>query len=1031
MSDYPVEENKTKRANRSVSDQERDKKIYEYLLTLIDNDSENYNESRIAAQWGMSDNRMFVRRVIRSISTEVNSENDLIIPGITLNKLISILKSIDQYRQKKNKYVLDGKFPKVLTRSEKLKALHLYGKISFEERKDFLPEELDSQLLLEKLVEDITDPYKGLDSKKINDVCKYISECVSFESEDDDFPIQYNVANIILDSIQENAFEYLQHLKQDFRDALTRKIFLQVKNATQNIEYQNGSYEFRNFLDQEVMELRGNISSRDIQELALDFEKQKQEIEVRFSPKKFLQRLTKSIIENQILTEEFPVHMKHIEIQEIHQSIPQENNSKNHLFAYTVKVNFYLKNLNEEIIEFYEEVTGVGSPLSHTIAAINRALLWDIKSLKNYVPIAKQVTFNTEIVGSSNNGSIWGNYIVSLCKIENINFQKNSCLIEDLSHGDYCGFDTLEVYAKASFYARLRAIKKTGIFSGGILASKYIEELQTKIIQTNHLRTGEKLLHEYPFSLEAMKNYLTDNLLFGCYNINDDGFPIISSVKYLPWSLTEYEAHLSITEAYLIEGLFTIGKIYLDCIESHMINNNILINRIIIARYHLCYFRYYYLSDLGDGNANNHRMMSITRGNIHLNNAYLNLKEYVYTCNVIDELPYVNFYNFFTVMSELYAHKAKLSFFMSEYLHANNDRFDSITISIELFQKARIYAARSGNSSLYSIWSAYQAWCYLVAAYSTGNNDNKIKYIGDAEKVLTYGLKSYEKIGKRNYESIKLVSGKENIFISKNEFKIDYEKHGGVQIQGIPLIKEFDVKSKKSSILGYSSEDGSLTIDMSFLTSTLPGTEETLLFGTQSSILIFVSAMLQLCHNKHDNNTIVEELKSAEKKFCYSWSFANNGVQNFDVHEKIINRWNTLDTFQNTSSVQGLSLSGLYPHRLTHFADFGKIFFIVCEIILLSQLSYNQENERWKYIKILLADIRLGDLGSRKKYTEQEKFNGHLKNHFNAFNSYVNMFEIIVQRREVKKSLLEVRQEVLQDVSDIIRTGRGKKTIQI
>jgi hypothetical protein len=1012
-----------KESNRSKSDQKRDEKLYRYLLKLVDHDPKKPNISQTAERWGLSDNRVFVDRVIKSVKTESENisaspeetsnelEKSPVVPGITLNKLVHILVGINKYREKAITQQTEIKIPKILTRSEKLRALHLYANILPEEKDCLNLNEHDSQLLLRQLVEDITDPCKGLSTEKISEICRYISGCIDLE---EDKLENYDIDFIIKSSIEKMGSEYFQHLKQDSLERLKDKIHTKVNNAINDIRYQNGSYQFSHFLDQDIENPSDN-TNRTTEEL----KQQKQEIGIRFSPKKFIRRLAKSIIENQVLAEEFPIYMKHIEIQEIQQSRPQDQDgsSNNRLFAYTVKVHFYLENPEGTREDFYEEVTGIGSPLSHSIAAMNRALLWDIKSLKEYIPIAKQITFNTEIIGSSNNGSIWGHYVVGLCKRGNINYQVKDCPVEELASGDYCGFDTLEVYAKASFYARLRAIKKTGVS-----ANTYITELQKKIKQVKILRDGENLLNNYPFSLEAMKSYLTKNLLYKHYDLDDNGLPLPNPTKNnLFWSLTEYEAHLSITEAYLKEGLYIIGKNYLNCIKERIEESTANpISKIIIARYYLCCFRYHYLSDLEEGDENS-RNAAVEKANKDLDQVNQNLKDYVYKCNLIDELPHVNFYDFFTVMSKLSADRAKLYFFMSHYLSPRKN----IHHSIKLFQEARDYAARSGNSSLYSMWSAYQCWCCLVAAYTEFRDQEKDyqKYINQAQEVLTYGLQSYQKTGKKHYESITLRSGKRNEIIPDNPGKVEIgyeEDYGDVKIQGIPLIKEFTEKDSDKFQVNYSSVDGSLTLNMSLLTSNLTS-PPTLLFGTQSCMIIFALAMLKLCHYEYNDFPIVakDEIETAKKMFSYSWSFAEDGI--FQMNDKKMDRWN--DNIEGI--LESMHLRGLYPHRITQFTDFGKIYFIVCELILLSQMSVEESKNRWSDIHKLLKTIKNNPLSARSKQTTQKKYNGHLQEHFDAIEKYVKAFQNYFTDTDFKRvSIIMVRDTVVKDIANILRTGQ-------
>jgi hypothetical protein len=74
------------KSNRSTCDRDRDKKTYKYLLTLVDDyleDPDNVSISHVADQWGLSENRMFVSRVLKSMKDDSEAA-----PGLTLNKLV-------------------------------------------------------------------------------------------------------------------------------------------------------------------------------------------------------------------------------------------------------------------------------------------------------------------------------------------------------------------------------------------------------------------------------------------------------------------------------------------------------------------------------------------------------------------------------------------------------------------------------------------------------------------------------------------------------------------------------------------------------------------------------------------------------------------------------------------------------------------------------------------------------------------------------------------------------------------------------
>jgi hypothetical protein len=1006
--------------------QDRDKRLYQYLLTLTDlkrDRSGQYNESYIASQWGMSGNRMFVRRVVRSIEPEKYKEyqdgNLPTIPGITLNKLVDILSSIHKYRQKQISQPGGRIFPQILTRSEKLRALRLYAKLRPEERFDLDLTEHENEALLQQLIEDITDPYQDVNRQRISQICKNIVDNSDLEINLDGAE-NYDLDRIIKEAINSTTKEYCQYLETGGREKLKEKIFSSVKNTIRDIEYQTGSYQLRKYLDEERhLSIIHSLKNQNSNKISEESHKKEQELDAKFNPQQFILKLVKSIAYNEILAEDFPIHIKYVEFQEV-QSLPGIENAtsqdSNRVFAYTIRVHFYFNLSTGKTIEFHEDATGVGSPLSHAIAAINRALLWDIPSLKDYIPIAKEVMMHHEIVGSRTNGSVWIHHRVHLCK----RIEIGSCSTEDIAYSDYCGFDIVEVSAKAAFYARLRAIKQTGVSP-----QQYLSELQEKIEKVKDLRKGEKLLNEYPFSREAMRSVLRKKLLSNYYLEDENGCPIPESVKIeTPWSLTAYEAHLSITEAYLKEGLYAIGKKYLDCIEPHIRDyQSNPINKIIVARYHLCYFRYHYLTDLADRtHRNSNRQAAVNNANDHLNLAYDCLKDYVNKCKSIDELPHINFYDFFGIMSKLYAHRAKLHLFMSTY-----QTQQSINKPIELFEEARMCAARSGNSSLYTMWSAYQSWCCLIAGYGE-HIDRQNEYIDRADSLLNHALKSYEKTGRSYYESIKQKSGK--ISGNSNNQKI-YESYGQIKIQGMPVIREFksqDHKKKQQASVGYNLKEGTLTLDMSCLSVDCGNTDDkkTLLFGTQASMLIFSMAMLKLCKYNEDNSSSISEdrIQAAKKMFGYSWSFASDGLGDQQSNCNYDRLFQLDEAIPNSlkMDLESQYLRGLYPHRLTQFADFGKIYFIACELILLSQPSSDQI-ERWNYIAILLTNLQGDESESERIEGDQKRYNGHLQEHFEAISKYVNSFKELIKPGQ-SLQLTAVRNIVVRDIAKILQTGQ-------
>ena len=124
-------------------DQKRNRQVYRYLLKLTDlgfsGEGTTPNESSIAKQWGVEDNRIFVRRVLRSVLFEElyakKEKKPSPVPGLTLSKLVSILSALQRHQRQQQSLDRESKkASRVITRSEKLKALQLFAHLSPEER---------------------------------------------------------------------------------------------------------------------------------------------------------------------------------------------------------------------------------------------------------------------------------------------------------------------------------------------------------------------------------------------------------------------------------------------------------------------------------------------------------------------------------------------------------------------------------------------------------------------------------------------------------------------------------------------------------------------------------------------------------------------------------------------------------------------------------------------------------------------------------------------------------------------------------
>ena len=158
------------RKQRDTADQKRDREVYRYLLALSDlgmsGEPPMPNETSIAKQWGGQENRIFIRRMLRSVLfKELYAEKEKEkekkqppVPGLTLSKLVSILSGLTDY-QREHQF-LDRNSKKashIITRAEKLKALGLFFRLSPEERSQLTLDTHPEEALLNQIYEQATD----------------------------------------------------------------------------------------------------------------------------------------------------------------------------------------------------------------------------------------------------------------------------------------------------------------------------------------------------------------------------------------------------------------------------------------------------------------------------------------------------------------------------------------------------------------------------------------------------------------------------------------------------------------------------------------------------------------------------------------------------------------------------------------------------------------------------------------------------------------------------------------------------------
>ncbi|MBD2025520.1 hypothetical protein [Leptolyngbya sp. FACHB-711] len=336
-----------------------------------------------------------------------------------------------------------------------------------------------------------------------------------------------------------------------------------------------------------------------------------------YLPDGFIEKLTKAVIENEVLTQIFPIYIKTITIQEcaplplpisdrfsarpglfhapfldLDPDKSQGKEDKLHgkeiasQYAHKVTVHFYIRlppsyqppeevkdvfaqirrdDLAGQRIDFSVSSTGIGGTLSHIIKIINSTLLSNIPGLAEYFPIAHDVVVHEEIIRNNIPSPIWAHTLVRLCKTETL-----SRAMSDSSEANqlipYERFAFGDRTARGEYcgfdlilcpaIAALQA-RLRAIRYTGITPDQYLKELTDRILQHRCLQEARKYVTAYPFSSFAQENYLLETLL------RDWSSSLKKDDPYI-W----IEACLTIAETYLNEGLYRRSWLYLKAVEK-------------------------------------------------------------------------------------------------------------------------------------------------------------------------------------------------------------------------------------------------------------------------------------------------------------------------------------------------------------------------------------------------------------------------------------------------------------------------------
>ena len=1073
MSDLDAENQR-----QSDEDRQRDAAVYLHLLNNltdldISEDNPKPNEYKIAKQWGQ--NRIFVRRVLRSVMGEryQEKEREERVPSLSLGKLVTILSSLEAYWQgesAKNKDSLAQKMINKFTQQEKQRVLKKYAQLSLDERDKLKLLVHPEAGLLEQLKEIITDEIQP-DSL---DVVSFYKQAINLYSSqkqqhsylksldrNDNQNLDESLVNQIIEYIQPRLKKYYQHLSTGSEQEIIKDLVDKILREVSRTEFQAGLRQIKTVVGQCPDFVKNNLTSDSISNL-------------------FLESLSNSIIKNNLLGDKFPVYIDYLEIEKvkplplklyrgktglINTDFLDDPEDENEYYAqglekqiaYRVRVYFYVyppenwkpkPTLEEKEIsqffkqeesnsrlEFCEEVVGVGSPIAHITTAINRFLFEGIDILKKqgYLPVTQKIVSEDKVIGNTRNSAVWSYSLVKLCKQEDVKkslegeINYNQIVADqELATGEFYGFDLLESAAKSALHARLRAIEKTAIDS-----QQYLQQLCQRIEEKYILEKAEKWIKFYPFSLRAMQDYLEKKLFKDKYrNWDERNFKEVNNNQ--AWSMVAYEAHLAIIQVYLQEGLYRIAQKYLEVIKPH-IEKGRLDDKLLVSLYYICLFDYHFYTDLEDEERDHQeRGSAIRKAEECLNTAEEYLQEYLKEYAIIGEYSQTNAHPFFYYLSRIYSHRAKIYIFFPYIAQLPNPKTHLLIEPLRLLEKARIYAARDGDANYYAYWTVYQIWSYLITAYVGDTNRLTEKFSRQnclewAERLIKNALDCYGERGRKSYQQIKNYSGKQTEFVISN---IVYEKYNDIYVQTIPPIIEIgkgsshldefyqEILKLKSS----QSQEKIIQLPMSALTYLDSNSDNKVyLFGIHASLLLFGLGLVELCKDNQEEG-LEERIRMAMKRFTLGAAIASEGTVDEKRGEKTYLQ--RIFTEQKPNKDQKMpedfQIRGLYPHRLTQFTAKGKIFAATCRVILLLY-NYEKYSSYWPEVAYLLNDLHDAQTIIRSNNPNyslgQNRYSGHLEQQFKGVKSY---FES--QKNSGKSgSLEEIRNRIVTDIFKILR----------
>jgi hypothetical protein len=793
----------------------------------------------------------------------------------------------------------------------------------------------------------------------------------------------------------------------------------------------------------------------------------------------FVDRLTQAVGENYLLMQDFPIYIRKITVEDLETlPLPATSSAGVGLFnqdllkldpqqtdladlasqsAIRVTVHFSLRQPGEKPIDFVLTSQGIGGTLSQIVKVINTALLSDIACLQNraqqhdFFPIAHDVMVNQTIIQNSISSPVWAHSLARLCQasvltqaMSESSQRRGVCFYDEVAfgdsvgRGDYCDFDFLQTVAKAALYARLRAIKHTGIDP-----NTYLSDLHQRIGRTRLLREARDYVTSYPFSSLAQEGWLRERMLASYWN----------HPEQLPLSAPQavFETYLLIAETFLQEGMYRRAYGYLRRLEplkrlaeqssawyrsfsnpTPAASQQLPFENFsgsLLVRYQLCWATYYYFLDryyekgsrryFGQLSQESEQQSIIHKAWNLVNQAEelvaVRLAKYL----TINEISQGIFHPHYHLLAQIYFLRLRLLLFFPRlvpidptYLPTDAqcvlDRRSTAAMYggwLYLIEKARLYAACDGKQELYASYTGYQSCIYVIAFYveggitiEDGDCPTHISPQGClqwARQLRNHALLSYAKTGRHCYYQIKEKSG-----VSRSL----HRSYGRYSLEEIPPIREMAHQDNERP---GQHTDGILYIDMELLS--IPrefcqsaedmgeSKEKIYLFGPNACYLLFARGLYHLSSGDRQEfeegapqslQEWDEKFARAYRLFTHAWAMADDGGiwEETETDSRRMRRNFVVSEGGGEEFVSAhvQSVRDLYPYRVTEIVDLAKIFMAV-SALLRRYVSSEDQTQLWNDIFGPLDSLHQEQSDSNSTFSllkEQARYNGHLDQFF-------------------------------------------------